>query len=225
MSRPFMPAFLALSFPVLVLLPGAIGPAARAATPAEETIFQSGELRIYRTVNRDGTPVVVLTNVDAEGRYFPGRPAEASVPAAPARRSYEPVPAAPAEKPERPIAGPVKVVVNTGDGASAVDPDSVEVSTEAGGGTTVIVNVHPQAPAPRETVVIPAIYQPVAYGGLVGPVKYPDHQYFLGYAPGTSSPSYFGGLGLNAGNRFGLKTGRACDRGYDCMFGPTGDRP
>jgi len=225
MPRPFVTALVALPFPVLVLLAGAFGTAAWAADSAEETLFQSSELRIYRTVNRDGMPVVVLTNVDAEGQYFPGRPAD--VPAR-GERPTPPgpsVPAASPEAPERPAAPAVRVVVNGAEGDADAPSHEVEVTSESTGGTTVIVNIHPPQPPPRETVVVPAAYQPITGGVLVGPYTYPDHLYFLGYAPGTSSPSYFGGLGLNAGNRFGLKTGQACDRGFDCMFGPTGDHP
>ena len=225
MRGPFTTRILALHALMLMLLSGAPGTAARAATSAEETLFQSTDLRIYRTVNRNGVPIVVLTNVDAEGRYFPGRPVED-----PARdgRTIPPRPSVPAPAPvapERPPAPPVKVVVNGGDGEAAADSHDVEVSTESGGGTTVIINIHQPDPAPRETVVIPVAYPSVAYGTLAGPYRYPDHLYFLGYSPGTSSPSYFGGLGLNAGNRFGLKGGAACDQGYDCLFGPTSTHP
>lgn len=219
MRGPFMIRILALHPLLLLLFPGLLGTAARAATPAEETIFQSSDLRIYRTVNRDGVPITVLTNVDADGQYFPGRPADAPEQAA---RTLSPLPAGP---PERPIAPPVKVVVNDGEGNSGALSPEVEVSSESGGGTTVIINIHPPEPPRRETVVVPVAYPPVVYGGLVGAYRYPDRQDFLGYSPGISSPSWFGGLGLNAGNHFGLKTGTACDKGYDCMFGPTRDRP
>ena len=216
MPRPVLTAFLAFTIPALVPLLVDPEPSAWAAPPVEETLYQSSDLRIYRTVNRDGAPIVVLTNVDAEGQYFPGRDELPSPPSAP-------LPAAPLAAPERPSAPPVKVVVNQGEGEDSTG--EAEVATDTGGGTTVIINIHPPAPPPRETVVVPVAYPPVAYGGLVGPFRYPDHQYFLGYAPGTASPSYFGGLGLNAGNGFGLKTGATCDRGYDCMFGPTRDHP
>lgn len=225
MRGPFVTRILALHPLLLLLLPGALGTAARAATPAEETIFQSSELRIYRTVNRDGIPIVVLTNVDADGQYFPGRPADAPGQGA---RTLPPMSSIRADSPEapgRPTAPPMRVVVNGAEVEDAAPSQVVEVSSETGGGTTVIVNINPPQPPPRETIVVPAAYQPVADGVLVGPYRYPDHLYFLGYAPGTSSPSLFGGLGLNAGNHFGLKTGQVCDRGYDCMFGPTGDHP
>lgn len=223
MPRPVRTVILAFSMSALVPLLADPGPSAWAAPPAEETIYQSSDLRIYRTVNRDGAPVVVLTNVDAEGQYFPGRPADSPRREERAFPPYAPPPAAPVAAPERPQPPPVKVVVNRGEGE---DPAAeAEVASDTGGGTTVIINIHPPAPPPRETAVLPVAYVPVSYGGLVGPFRYPDHQYFLGYAPGTASPSFFGGLGLNAGNGFGLKTGASCDRGYDCMFGPTGDHP
>src|SRR5262245_499034 len=43
------------------------------ADPApDEILFQSAELKIYRTLSR-GTPVLVLTNVDAEGNFLAAR--------------------------------------------------------------------------------------------------------------------------------------------------------
>ncbi len=201
----------------------------RIAPPAEETLYQSDDLRIYRGSGRHGGPVLVLTNLDAQGNFFPGHRSEApsgeerAKPPGPPP-AWSPAPAV-EPAPQSTPAAQVQVLVNRGDGADPAASDDVEVRTD-GGATTVIINIHPPAPPERQTIVVPAAGFPtVAYGGIVGPFRYPDHLHFLGYGHGTSSPSYFGGLGLNAGNRFGLTTGVACDRGYDCMFGPAPDHP
>jgi len=202
----------------------------RIVPPAEETLYQSDDLRIYRGTGRHGGPVMVLTNLDAQGNFFPGHRSDAPAGEERARPSGSPPPAwspAPAAEaaPHSAPAAQVQVLVNRGDGADPAAADDVEVRTD-GGATTVIININPPASPERQTVVVPAVAFPtVAYGGIVGPFRYPDHLHFLGYGHGTSSPSYFGGLGLNAGNRFGLTTGVACDRGYDCMFGPKLDHP
>src|SRR5216117_2218531 len=101
MRGPFMTGNLALRVLWLALVPGAFWTAAWAAPPAEETIFQSTELRIYRTVNRDGIPIMVLTNVDEAGDYFPGRIVE---PAGQGVRSMPPIPAASPGTPDCPAA-------------------------------------------------------------------------------------------------------------------------
>jgi hypothetical protein len=204
----------------------AAGPApSRIAPPAEETLYQSDDLRIYRGTGRHGGPVLVLTNLDPQGNFFPGHRCDAPAVEERAKPSGSPSPpgsTAPAGEaaPHSTPAAQVKVVVNRGDGAAPAGTDEVEVKTDGGGGTTVIINIHPPAPPERQTVVVHA-----AIGGLVGSFRYPDHLHFLGYGHDTSSPSYFGGLGLNASNRFGLKTGVACERGLDCFFGPARDHP
>jgi hypothetical protein len=199
---------------------------------SDEILFQSAELKIYRTLSR-GTPVLVLTNVDAEGNFLAARESSGGRPEIPALRPSPdggPVGTAPEPPLPTPAAagsdepGRVKVVVH-GDGAAPPDERDVEVTTERTGDTTVIININPPAPPPREVVEAPVWSYPVVVSGLPGPFTYPKHQYFLGYGPNTSSPSMFGGLGLNAGNGFGLKTGVPCDKGYDCMFGPTAGGP
>lgn len=211
----------------------AAGPApAQVARPAEEILYQSNDLRIYRSVDRHGAPVVILTNLDAQGNFFPGHRSDAaaverrSEPSGSPSLAGSPEPAS-GTAPHPAPAAQVRVVVNRGDGADPADADDVQVEADGRGGTTVIINIHPPAPPERQTVVVPAVagYPVVAYGGLAGPFRYPEHLHFLGYGHGTSAPSHFGGLGLNAGNRFGLKTGVACDRGFDCMFGPARDHP
>jgi hypothetical protein len=190
---------------------------------------------IYRTLDRHGTPVIVLTNLDEEGQALAG-PGEATPPEVPGPSSEgetcRPAPLSAQGDVENPAGkqtagGRVRVVVNRGDGQEPADPGEVEVTSDGGGGTTVVVNVNPPSRPERDTVVVPggSFYPVLTYGGLVGPYRYPDHLYFLGYGPDTSSPSLFGGLGLNAGNRFGLQTGVSCGRGFDCLFGPPHGRP
>ena len=190
---------------------------------------------IYRTLDRHGTPVVVLTNLDEEGHALAG-PGEASSPEVPGPRSEggtcQPAPLPTQDDVESPagkqaVGGRVRVVVNRGDGQQPADQGEVEVTSDGGGSTTVVVNVNPPSRPEHDTAVVPGVscYPVLAYGGLVGPYRYPDHLYFLGYGPDTSSPSWFGGLGLNAGNRFGQQTGGSCGHGFDCMFGPPHGRP
>lgn len=212
---------------------------AHAAQPADEILFQSSDLRIYRTLSR-GTAVVVLTNVDAEGNLLSGGDGPCSHPQAAPARPVTGLPGAegaregsPTGKGGQAIApasttdgGAVKVVVNGDGGATPADQPDVVVTTDGTGGTTVIVNINPARPDKPDIVDVPAWSYPIiAFGGLLGGFHYPEHLYFLGYGPGTSSPSMFGGLGLNAGNRFGLKPASPCDKGFDCMFGPLPGRP
>jgi hypothetical protein len=223
------------------LLPALLVHPALAAPTPDEILFESRELKIYRTLSRDGTPVVVLTNVDAEGNFLSGRAAPGSTPGTcpdprasvacagqgtdgretPGRADSAPAPG------ESSSAGSVKVVVNRDGGAAPLDQRDVEVTADGSGGTTVIININPPAPPERETVVVPgpSPYPIVAIGGIVGAYRYPSHLNFLGYGLDTSSPSWFGGLGLNAGNGFGLKNGTPCERGFDCMFGPREPHP
>ncbi len=196
-----------------------------AATP-QEILFQSSELKIYRTTSPRGTPVVVLTNLDALGnRLAPTSDAEVCA------GDKERVPAvstgSEGHGATTTSSGSVKVVVNQGGGEAPVDERNVEVTTDGPGGTTVIININPPASPEKETAVVPPslVYPVVAIGGLPGAYRYPDHLYFLGYGPDTSSPSWFGGLGLNAGNGFGLSNGTPCTHGFDCMFGPKAPRP
>jgi len=208
---------------------------ASGSPPREEIIYQSSELKIYRTLDRRGGPVVVLTNLDEEGNVFAGRegggqpdvaephPAGATCPPAPL--PVDGGASGPAR--EKTGGGRVRVVVNRGDGAESPNDGEVEVRSDTGGDTTVIINVNPPAPPDRETAPIPgaAFYPVLAYGGLAGPYRYPDHLHFLGYGHDNSAPSWFGGLGLNAGNGFGLKNGVPCGHGFDCMFGPAREHP
>jgi hypothetical protein len=216
------------------------GHPALGAPTSDEIIYQSSGVKIYRAVSRRGTPVMVLTNLDGEGNRFPS-PGGAGGDMAGTERQAPPCGAEdPARKasgspdgnrvsgtPAGPPSGSVKVVVNQGDGAAQVDKRDVEVTADGSGGTTVIININPPASPEKEAVIVPAplAYPVVAIGGLAGAYRYPDHLHFLGYGHDTSSPSWFGGLGLNAGNGFGLKSGTPCERGFDCMFGPPSAHP
>lgn len=220
---------------VAILVVSFVRPA-HTAPGAEVVLFESHGLKIFRTLAADGTPVTVLTNVDADGNPL-AVPAPAGItPEGPGDGETavgtggESAGAGPA-RPVAPVPGPsgapaaerlVRVVVNQGGDSGAVDERDVEVTSDGPGGTTVIININPPpAPAPEPEIVPVLPSYPVVTGALAGGYRYPDHLYFLGYAPGTSSPSWFGGLGLNAGNGFGLSNGAPCARGFDCMFGPT----
>ena len=216
------------------------GHPAAGATGADVFTDPSSGIKIYRAVSRQGTPVMVLTNLDEEGNRLPSPDGPGIDPTGAVRQA----PACGTDDPARTSSGPgdgdrvsaaaagappgsVQVVVNQGEGPADPAPRDVEVTGDGSSGTTVIININPPAPPERETVVVPFpfTYPIVAYGGVAGGFRYPDHLPFLGYGTGISSPSWFGGLGLNAGNGFGLKTGRTCGRGYDCMLGPSAWNP
>ncbi len=198
-----------------------------AAPPANETIFESPDLRIYRALDRDGRAVVVLTNIDQDGNFFPGRRQEqvaerpAALPESCAAGSG-PAPAPPgAEEPKR---RSVRVRVGGDDGSERpAREDEIEIGSDGTGDTTIVININNPAPAPSAAPIL--AYPVLAFGGLPGPFRYPDHLHFLGYGHGVGSPSLFSGLGLNAGNHFGLKTGTTCENGYDCLFGPLHEHP
>lgn len=240
-SRRSLPRDLAAFATGLVLACTLIAPRpGHASLPPDEILYQSSDLKIYRTLSH-GTPVVVLTNVDAEGNFLSGderfrggpqatptRPAPGSPDAGDGRGGPSTESGERGAVPGRtPSGSHVRVVVNAEGDSTPVDQGNVDVTTDGTGGTTVVININPPSPEKRDTVEVPAplVYPFVALGGLAGGFRYPEHLYFLGYGLDTSSPSMFGGLGLNAGNRFGLKTGKPCDRGFDCMFGPEPQRP
>jgi hypothetical protein len=204
--------------------------AAHAAPGGDEVLFASPDLRIYRTFDRHGNPTIVLTNLDDEGNFLDPRTAREEAPAArpPAPRERPAPPAATAaggrddEARDEASPNPVRVVVRGGGAERPAGDGEVEVTTEAGGSTTIVININNNPPPPAS---VPAVYPILSFGGLPGAFRYPEHLHFLGYGHGTGSPSLFSGLGLNAGNRFGLKTGNPCGRGFDCMFGPEADHP
>jgi hypothetical protein len=213
----------------LTLLVGAGVSSARADQACGEVVYESPALRICRTLDRLGGATLVLTNLDDEGNFLAGY-------VAPAVTTLEmPTTATRTATPRCEVPGaadatesaPVKVTVRRTEG---IDPptadETVEVSTDKGGDTTIVININNPAPLPHpEPQVVPVLYSFATIGGLPGPFRYPDHQYFLGYGPGIRSPSWFGGLGLNAGNGFGLKAGPACEQGFDCLFGPQRSHP
>src|SRR5712691_8930653 len=69
---------------IFCLSPGfaALGHDASAESRGEAILYQSRDLVIYRSLDRHGAPVVVLTNLDEEGHALAG-PAEAMPPDAP----------------------------------------------------------------------------------------------------------------------------------------------
>jgi len=204
---------------------------ASAAERSEAILYRSMDLMIYRALDRRGVPVVVLTNLDEEGRALagPDRPTDADTPRGESencRPAAAPVPADPGNTAPSAGAGErVRVVVNQG-GAPSTEQGQVEISSDDAGGTTIVINVNPPPRPEREVVIVQDGWSPTVptYGGIVGSYRYPDHLYFLGYGPDISSPSLFSGLGLNAGNGYGVKTGASCGRGFDCMFGPSRER-
>jgi hypothetical protein len=201
---------------------------------AADVVFRSTDLRIYRALDRHGAKALVLTNLDEEGNLLRGT-AE-SVISGPAS-SLKPGAggSSDAAEPERSQGGaidaaspPVRragvtVVVNGGSDSGAADGTRVDVRDDGESGTTVVVNIN-NNPPPEQPAVVP-VYPAFVVGGIAGPFRYPDRQPFLGYSFDGTSPGFFGGLGLNAGNRFGLRTGNTCGKGYDCLFGPTARKP
>ncbi len=208
----------------LALLAGTLERGLLAGDAREGTIYATVDLRIYRALDRQGRPTVVLTNLDEYGNLL--RPTPDESPCAP--------PSSPAEAPsakesDKQAAGraPVQIIINQGgSGAGPDDSGAVDVRGGTDGDTTIVININNNpAPPAAPPSSAPLVYPAVLVGGLPGPFRYPDHQPFLGYSLDGSSPGLFGGLGLNAGNQFGIKTGRSCEHGYDCMFGAAHGRP
>ncbi len=222
----FAAAFLAFT----ILLPGSVLAAPPPPEPGVgEPVFESASLRIYRVLDSEGRQRLLLTNLDEDGnRLAPedeqtrtvkrpeAPPPEArSVESSGARPEFDPPPAEPVSE-ER------EIHVDAGE-------DNV-VRVDDGRGTTIIININPppapEPPAPPEPIVVPVLSTPwVGFSGIAGSFRFPDNHPFLGYSTGIGSPSWFGGLGLNAGNGFGLSTAKPCGRGFDCMFPPTTPRP
>jgi hypothetical protein len=196
------------------------------AGDCDDPVLSAPDLRICRTIDRSGRSAVVLTNLDDDGnRLAPDAgPGPAAAPRAWRETSQgEDTGTADAGAGTADAGGAdpatVRVVVRGEGGDRDFAAGEVEVQGDGRGGTTVVINIDAR-PDPRPAVVPVVAVPVVAVGGLPGPFRYPDRQPFLGYGGGTSSPGWFGGLGLNASNNFGLKTGRTCQGGFDCMFGP-----
>jgi hypothetical protein len=213
---PAGPAAVFLAFAILVL---GSAPAASEPHPGEP-IFESASLRIYRVLDNAGRPRLLLTNLDEDGNRLAPEEEQAS----PAKRidSSPPSPAEPRtwDSPgTRPESEEREIHVDAGE-------DNV-VRVDDGNGTTIIININPPPPpAPAEQVIVPAMGVPwIGWGSITGGYRYPDELPFLGYTSGVGSPSWMGGLGLNAGNGYGLSTAKPCGRGFDCMFPPTTPRP
>ena len=221
-----MPLAVSLALGVLWPPGGAVhgAPADAPGTAHQEILFEAPGLRIYRTIARDGSGTLVLTNLDDDGnRLAPGEEPAACL----ATGAGSAVPAGAEEPrrpaPDRPAEARISIRVDVhGDEGGGGDESGAVTTVRDGeeGAPVVVVNVNTPSRA-RSEAAVPWAPVVIAPGGLPGPVRYPEHQYFLGYGPDISSPSLFGGLGLNAGNRFGLWSGIPCGRGFDCLFGPS----
>ncbi len=212
------PMLFAAAFLAFTILPGSVL-AASPRTPEQgvgEPVFESASLRIYRVLDSEGRQRLLLTNLDKDGhRLAPEDEQARSVESPGTRPEFNPPPAEPLSE-ER------EIHVDAGD-------DNV-VRVDDGRGTTIIININPppapEPPAPPEQIIVPVLSAPwVGWGSIVGRYRYPDNHPFLGYSTGVGSPSWLGGLGLNASNGYGLSTAKPCGRGFDCMFPPTTPRP
>ena len=185
------------------------------------TVFQSESLRIYRVVDDRGRQRLVLTNLDNQGNRLSPDDDAAEAP--------------PNRGPVRPAAA-VEMNEDRFDDETATEEREISVAigeekvvrVDDGKGTTIVININPPpAPAPApETIIVPAVITSViGFGGIAGPYRFPENHPFLGYGTGIRSPAWMGGLGLNAGNRYGLNTGTDCGPGFDCMFPPSAKRP
>jgi hypothetical protein len=228
------PALFAAAFMAFTLLPGSVqaAPPPTAEQGVGEPVFESESLRIYRVLDSEGRQRLLLTNLDEDGNRLAPEDEEARTVERP---EAPPLPAAsvrtvesPGTRPEfdpppaKPVSEEREIYVEAGD-------DSV-VRVDDGRGTTIIININPppapEPPAPTEQVIVPVLSAPwVGWGSIVGHYKYPDDHPFLGYSTGVGSPSWLGGLGLNASNGYGLSTAKPCGRGFDCMFPPTTPGP
>ena len=192
-----------------------------AAIPA---VAQESEecVRIFYGEDSEGQPAIVLTNLDEDGKQRPSCYDDTPWPASPPRPLPPAVP--PSDEDETDT---VDVQVT---GGALPDGSQIEVKTGDAGGTTIIININqppppPPAAEPTPQVVVVRTLGYAAFGGVPGPIRYPENHRFLGYGDDTSSPSWFGGLALNAGNQFGLSVGQQCGVGFNCMFGPKLQRP
>jgi hypothetical protein len=198
----------------LVLL-AAAGPAAAEPPPpgesaagCDETLLSTRDLRICRGVDRFGRATTILTNLDDEGNpLLPAGEATARRPETRARETDY----APAPDPEAGRAAAaggegaeVRVSFRTGEGEERpAGAGDVEVRSDDAGGTTIVININNHPPAPPAPPAGAVVALPFGlYGGIVGPFRYPDRHYFLGYGPGIRSPSSFSALGLRASDRF-----------------------
>ena len=205
-----------------VAVTGLGGSASLAAPGPQDFIYQSSDLRIYRAASRRGTQVVVLTNLDEEGNVLAGHDGagEEGVrqPGPRVGDDTDVAPPPPSARPATPGessgAAGVRVVVHQGGDATSVEERDVEVQSDGGGATTVVININPPAAPGGGTMFVPAPAYPfVPYGGLAGPFHYPDHLYFLGYGPSNDTPVFFGGLGLSSTERYARAGGRPRDAG------------
>jgi hypothetical protein len=208
---------LALAFSLASAGPESIAAEASVAVvPADEVLFQSPRVRIYRALDRHGRPTIVLTNLDENGEPLDPEEEERPVPSVQRPHVSPGAASAPGRAANagegRRGGAPVKVAIRPGDGEErAAGEDEIEVRNDDGGGTTIVININnnpppPPAPAPPPAPPPPppaVVTVPVlGYGGIVGPFRYPEHHHFLGYGHGVRSPSSFSALGLRVSDRF-----------------------
>jgi hypothetical protein len=142
----------------------------------------SDDLRIYRGRDTDGKTVVVLTNLDENGRRIGGEvrhPARPNIVSSPAWSDFN----APRPRPEY-AAGP------EADGSPPREQPAVVIIREPA----------PAPPPARESCATSCggcAYggtgcNVVGYGGVVGGYRYPEKLWFLGYGPSSTpvSPSF-----------------------------------
>jgi hypothetical protein len=173
----------------------------------DQLVYQSPGLRIYRTVDRNGYPTLVLTNLDQQGTLLDPVGEASECPPVDASRPEEQ--SVPTEPPRSPRTG-IQVVINSGSGGDPSSPGDVTVRDDESGGATVVVNINTSpAPPSDESPLFAPFYQVLASSGFIGAFRYPDHLPFLGYGTGASFPSFFSGLGMEPRPRFHLRADHA----------------
>ena len=177
-------------------------------------VYETESIRVYRIVDDLGRSRLVLTNLDEDGNRLAPEAPDAS-PGEPAGDESRQAGEGPVETSPATDAEPHEVHVD-------LEQDGV-VRIDDGNGTTIVININPPPPPPvAEAAVLPVVVRPwIAYGGAIGRYEFPENHPFLGYTTGIDSPGWMGGLGLNAGNGYGLGRGGRC-RGINCMFAPGG---
>ena len=204
-ARVFRDAVLGLTITFAFVLP----PDALHALPGrgegDEIIYRSGDLRIVRTYNRDGSVRVTLTNLDEDGNRLGAETEEALCPpqTVTSEAQETPEPGVPAPRPID-----LRVHVNS---SPSTPPDQGEDggdgSYDGTGSETIVININTGG-AGTELPPYPVTSLPwIPVVGLPGAFRYPDHLPFLGYGTGASSPSLFAGAGHSGATHFSFGTG------------------